>query len=141
MLWLVVCCFAVDGCVLARRVALSEFGHRTVRRYNNTHCTYGVNPQHEGSISELHYAKSFFSRAGDRTLFLQRIIVGACTVRRGDIQNRQVSCVEWRLSSGELSDTPRRELALAAEMETERASYFLVLLLLLGLGRVIGNMT
>jgi hypothetical protein len=41
-------------------VALPTFGHRTVCRYNNTQCTYGVNPQHEGSISELQCAKSFF---------------------------------------------------------------------------------
>jgi hypothetical protein len=53
----------------ARR-PVSTFEQRTARRYNNTHCTYGVNLQHEGSISELHCAKSFFSRAReDRTIF------------------------------------------------------------------------
>jgi hypothetical protein len=50
---------------------VSTFWHRTVRKYNNTNCTYGVNLQHEGSISELHRAKSFFSRAReDRIIFL-----------------------------------------------------------------------
>jgi hypothetical protein len=57
-------------------VAVSTFGHRTVRRYNNTHCNYGVNPQHEGSISELHCAKSFFlARARTVHFFWQRIIL------------------------------------------------------------------
>jgi hypothetical protein len=56
-------------------VAVSTFGQRTGRRYNNTHCTYGVNLQHEGSISELHCAKSFFpARAKTVQFFLQRII-------------------------------------------------------------------
>jgi hypothetical protein len=56
-------------------VALSTFGQRTVRRYNNTNCTYRVNLQHEGSISELHCAKSFFvARARTVQFFLQRII-------------------------------------------------------------------
>jgi hypothetical protein len=56
-------------------VAVSTFGHRTVRRYNNTLCTYNINPQHEGSIFELHCAKSFFlARARTVQFFLQRII-------------------------------------------------------------------
>jgi hypothetical protein len=63
-------------------VALSTFGHRTVRRYNKTHCTYGVNPQHEGSISELHCAKSFFSRAREeRTIFFAKNNMLLCVVR------------------------------------------------------------
>jgi hypothetical protein len=45
--------------VFSLAVAVSTFGQWTVRRYNNTHCTYGVNLQHEGSISELHWAKFF----------------------------------------------------------------------------------
>jgi hypothetical protein len=54
-------------------VSVSTFEQRTTRRYNNTHCTYGVNLQHEGSISELHCAKSFFSRAReDRTIFFAK---------------------------------------------------------------------
>jgi hypothetical protein len=80
-------------------VAVSTFGHSTVRRYNNTHCTYGVNLKHEGSISELHFAKSFFlARARTVHFFLQTIIWGcdavtyACILltdnqreRRGDL--------------------------------------------------------
>jgi hypothetical protein len=57
-------------------VAVSTFEQRTARRYNNTHCTYGVNLQHEGSISELHCAKSFFCRAReDRTIFFAKNIM------------------------------------------------------------------
>jgi hypothetical protein len=64
-------------------VAVSTFEQRTARRYNNTHCTYGVKLQHEGSISELHCAKSFFSRAReDRTIFLQTIITPILPARR-----------------------------------------------------------
>jgi hypothetical protein len=79
MLWFVVCCVVLlSMLVFLLVVAVSTFGQRTGRRYNNTHCTYGVNLQHEGSISELHCAKSFFSRAReDRTIFLQRIICTA----------------------------------------------------------------
>jgi hypothetical protein len=84
------CCWlllSVDACVFPREcfglwcvvllsmlvfslvVAVSTFEQRTARRYNNTHRTYGVNLQHEGSIPELHCAKSFFSRAReDRTI-------------------------------------------------------------------------
>jgi hypothetical protein len=59
-------------------VDVSTFGNRTKRRYNNTNCTYGVNLQHEGSISELLCAKSFFiARARTLQLFLQTIIVSA----------------------------------------------------------------
>jgi hypothetical protein len=50
-------------------VAVSTFEQRTKRRYNNTHCTYGVSLQHEGSISELHCAKSFFNRAREDCTF------------------------------------------------------------------------
>jgi hypothetical protein len=58
-----------------RRCAVSTFEQRTARRYNNTHCTYGVNLQHDGSISELHCAKSFFlARAETVHIFLHRII-------------------------------------------------------------------
>jgi hypothetical protein len=54
-------------------VAVSTFGRRTKRRYNNTHRTYGVSLQHEGSISELHWCKEFFSRPReDRTFFLAK---------------------------------------------------------------------
>jgi hypothetical protein len=62
-------------------VAVSTFEQRTTHKYNNTHCTYGVNLQHEGSISELHCApKSFFlARAEDRTIFLQTIVVISST--------------------------------------------------------------
>jgi hypothetical protein len=63
------CVVLLSMLVFSLVVAVSTFGHRTTRRYNNTHCTYGVNLQHEGSISELHCAKSFFSRAReDRTI-------------------------------------------------------------------------
>jgi hypothetical protein len=56
-------------------VDVSTFGHSTIGRYNNTHCTYGVNLKHEGSISELRCAKSFFlARARSVQSFLQRII-------------------------------------------------------------------
>jgi hypothetical protein len=59
--------------LFARRRAVSTFEQRTARRYTNTHCTYGVNLQHESSISELHCAKSFFSRAReDRTIFFAK---------------------------------------------------------------------
>jgi hypothetical protein len=55
---------------------VSTFWHRTVRKYNNTNCTYGVNLQHEGSISELHIVQRVFSLARARTVlvFLQTII-------------------------------------------------------------------
>jgi hypothetical protein len=39
-------------------VAVSTFEQRTVGRYNNTQCTYCVNLQHGGSISELHCIRS-----------------------------------------------------------------------------------
>jgi hypothetical protein len=70
------CVVLLSMLVFSLVVALSTFGQRTVRRYNNTHCTYRVNLQHEGSISELHCAKSFFL-APARTVqfFWQRIIV------------------------------------------------------------------
>jgi hypothetical protein len=65
-LWCAVC-LAVDGCAV---VAVSTFEQRTLRRHNNTHCTYGVNLQHEGSISEFrHCAKSFFLARADTTIF------------------------------------------------------------------------
>jgi hypothetical protein len=69
------CVVLLSMLVFALVVALSTFGHRTVRRYNNTHCNYGVNLQHEGSISELHFAESFsLARAKTIHFFLQRII-------------------------------------------------------------------
>jgi hypothetical protein len=46
--------FLLSMLVFSLVVAVSTFEQRTVRRYNNTYCTYGVNLQHEGSISELH---------------------------------------------------------------------------------------
>jgi hypothetical protein len=68
------CCRCL--CFLSLSLAVSTFGQRTVRMYNNTHCTYCVNLQHEGSISELHCAKSFFlARARTVQFFLQTIIL------------------------------------------------------------------
>jgi hypothetical protein len=55
----IVCCLRcvvlLPMLVFSLVVAVSTFDQRTVCRYNNTHCTYGVNLQHEGSISELHF--------------------------------------------------------------------------------------
>jgi hypothetical protein len=66
------CCRCL--CFRSSVVAVSTFEQRTLRRHNNTHCTYGVNLQHEGSISELHCAKSFFlARALTVHFFLQTI--------------------------------------------------------------------
>jgi hypothetical protein len=54
---------------------VSTFEQRTVRRYNNTNCTYGVNLQHEGFYFRIALCKEFFSRSHeDRTIFLQRIM-------------------------------------------------------------------
>jgi hypothetical protein len=69
MLWLVVCCLSCCRRLFSLVVAVSTFGHSTARRYNNTHCTYGVNLKHEGSISELHCAKSFFLARARTVLF------------------------------------------------------------------------
>jgi hypothetical protein len=46
-----VCVVLLSMLVFSLVVAVSTFGHITVRRYNNTHCTYGVNLKHEASIS------------------------------------------------------------------------------------------
>jgi hypothetical protein len=63
------CVVLLSMLVFSLVVAVSTFEQRIVRRYNNTHCTYGVNLKHEGSISELHCAAKIFS-----TFFLQTII-------------------------------------------------------------------
>jgi hypothetical protein len=93
VLWLIVCCLAVDLLVFSLVVAVSTFEQRIVRRYNNTHCTYCVNLQHEGSISELHCAKSFFlARARTVQFVLQTIITRrrtpTLTVKHSQITRR-----------------------------------------------------
>jgi hypothetical protein len=57
-----------------RNPAVSTFKHRTIRRYNTTRCSYGVNEQHKVSISELHCAIKvfFFARASTVQALLQR---------------------------------------------------------------------
>jgi hypothetical protein len=70
------CVVLLSVLVFSLVVAVSSFGHSTVRRYNKKHYTYGVNLKHEGSISELHCAKSFFlARARTVHFFLQTIIM------------------------------------------------------------------
>jgi hypothetical protein len=67
-------------------VAVSTFEQRTAHRYNNTHCTYGVNLQHEGSISELHCVKSFFSCAREDRTLLRRAAGCGVGRKRSDLR-------------------------------------------------------
>jgi hypothetical protein len=95
------CFVLLSMLVFSRVVAVSTFGHLTERRYNNTHCTYGVNLQHEGSIFELHCAKSFFSRArGPYNFFCitqgsNDIFWSAVQTKQTAIQRMRVVCIRY----------------------------------------------
>jgi hypothetical protein len=91
-------------------IAVSTFGHSTLGRHNNTHCTYGVNLKHEGSISELHCAKSFF-------------LARATTVHFFVANNNTLECEPRRYGAG-IVDTPASESKLQWGKSDEMAIEF-----------------